>query len=117
MDLTTDVVLGELQFDLADTQVRRVDTELVLGAQTLTIPCNDGLSVQVDQALGYVTLNVLAGCNVNIHLDNALVSTTIPTGWQRRDGLVTNPGASSQEGTVDVRIGVAIGAVSIRESD
>jgi hypothetical protein len=117
IDLNTDVVVGELRIDLADTLVQRVDTELALGAQTLSIPCNDGLNVQMDQALGYVTLYIPAGCNVNIHLDNALVSTTIPTGWQRQDNLITNPDASNQEGTVDVRIGVAIGAVSIRESD
>lgn len=116
-DLRTEVVLGELQFDLRNTQVRQVETELALGAQNITIPCNDGLVVEMEQALGSVILNIPRGCEVSIRLDNALVSTTIPAGWLRSDDMVTNPDAEANAGSVEVRIGVAVGAVGINEID
>lgn len=115
IDLIAELVVGEFTLDLSDTQVQRVETELALGAQTLTIPCNDGLVVEMEQALGSVTLNVPEGCDVTIRLDNALVNTSIPAGWQRTDDLVTNPAAPTGAGKVEIRIGVAVGAVGINE--
>ncbi len=114
IDLLTEMVVGDLLLDLSDTQVRRVETELSLGAQTLTIPCNDGLMVEVEQALGSVTLNIPEGCDVTIRLDNALVNTTLPAGWERAGDLVTNPDAEAGAGKVEIRIGVAVGAVGIQ---
>jgi len=115
IDLLADVVVGEVTLDLSGTQVQWVDTELALGAQTLTIPCNDGLMVEMKQALGSVTLNIPEGCDVTIRLDNALVNTSLPPGWQRTDDLVTNPHAPTGAGKVEIRIGVAVGAVGIHE--
>lgn len=117
IDLRAEVVIGELQLDLRNTLTKHLETELALGTQNLTIPCIEGLDVDVDQALGLVTLNIPRGCDVTIRLDNALVNTTLPAGWVRDGEVVSNPNVSPGAGEVEVRIGMAVGVVTINAID
>jgi hypothetical protein len=117
LDVRAKLVIGELQLNLRNTLTTNLETELALGSQIITIPCMDRLDVEVDHALGFVTVNIPRGCDVTIHLDNALVNTRLPAGWQREGSVVTNPNVSAGAGEVEIRIGVAVGAVSINVVD
>lgn len=114
--LNTQVVAGELVLDLAQTELLGLETEMAVGSQTVTIPCNTGMSVDLKQAVGSVTLILPPGCDVRIHLDNALVNTTLPAGYMRTENEVTNTSQVTSAGVVDIRIGLAVGAVDIREA-
>lgn len=117
IDVRAKLVIGELQLDLLRTLTTNLETEMALGSQVLTIPCMERLDVEVEQALGFVTVNIPSGCAVTIQLDNALVNTRIPSGWQRDGSVVTSPGGSAGMSDVDIRIGVAVGAVTINVID
>ncbi|MEL7590753.1 MAG: DUF5668 domain-containing protein [Anaerolineaceae bacterium] len=117
VDVRTKLVVGELQLYLRNTLTTNLETEVALGSQNLTIPCTDRLDVEIEQALGFVTVNIPRGCGVTIHLDNALVNTRLPAGWQREGSVVTSPDISAGGSEVDIRIGVAVGTVSINLVD
>lgn len=118
VELRAEVVVGELQLDLSDTQVRNLESEMAVGSQTITLPCNESMRVDIQQALGLLTINVPRGCNVKINLDNALVNTTLPAGWQRAGDLVFSPKtAAVGANSIEIRIGVAVGAVGIKIVD
>lgn len=117
LDLRAKLVIGELLLDLGNTLTTNLETEMALGSQNLFIPCMENLDVEINQALGLVTVNVPRGCEVSIQLDNALVNTTLPSGWQRDGSVVTSPNVSAGTAQVDIRIAVAVGAVSIHVID
>lgn len=116
LELNTELVAGDLVFDLGGTAVTLVDTQMAVGSQLINLPCNEGLSVEVKQAVGFIAINIPEGCTVNIHLDNALVNTSIPAGYQRNGDEISFAPPGSSGPTIDVRIGLAVGAVGINGS-
>ena len=116
IDLKTELVAGDLALDLDGTAVTRVESQMAAGNQSISIPCNDGLSVNVEQAVGFLTLNIPQGCAVNIQLDNALVNTSIPAGYQRNGDQISYAPPGTSGAAVEIRIALAVGAVGINTS-
>ena len=114
--LETELVAGDLVLDLGGTAVKQVDSQMGVGSQMISIPCNEGLSVEIKQALGIIALNIPEGCAVNIHLDNALVNTSSPAGYQRNGDEISFAPPGSSGKAVDIRIGLAVGAIGINQS-
>ncbi len=116
IDLQTELVAGDLELDLNGTAVTRMESQMAVGNQSISIPCNDGLSVVVEQAVGYIGLNIPEGCAVNIQLDNALVNTSIPAGYQRNGDQISYDPPGISGAAVEIRIALAVGAVGINTS-
>jgi len=114
--LDTQLIMGDLQINLLGTDVNELNTEMAIGAQTVYLPCNNGLTANLQQAVGNIELYIPQGCNVTIHLENALVNTNLPAGYRRNGDVVTNPSADKKNGSLDVKIGLAVGAVGIHET-
>lgn len=115
IDLKTNLAAGDLNLDLRGSAVRGVESQLAVGNQSITIPCIAGLTVEVKQAVGYIALYIPDSCPVRIDLDNALVNTSIPAGYQRNGDEITNYPTGSSGPPVEVRLGLAVGAVGIFE--
>lgn len=114
--LDTQLIMGDFQINLLDTEVNELNTEMAVGAQTVYLPCNDGLTANLQQAVGNIELYIPQGCKVTIRLENALVNTNLPGGYLRNGDVVTNPAANESSGSLEVKIGLAVGVVGIHET-
>lgn len=113
--LDTELVVGEMDLDLAGTAVNELKTEMALGRQQVHLPCDRLATVTLEAAVADLEVYIPQGCDVTINLENGLTYTSLPEGYQRSGNVVNNANAVERTGPLEVTIELAVGAVSIHE--
>lgn len=113
--LNTELVVGSMELDLADTAVHKLNTEMAVGRQEVHLPCENATTATLKNAVGVIAVYIPKGCSVNINLEDGLAYTSLPAGYQRSGDIVTNGNAVKGTATLEMLIEVPVGAVSILE--
>ncbi len=111
--LTVNMAVGEGYLDLTGLKVSQVNADMAVGRMEVRLP-NVAVSGEVKGAVGETVVYVPQGAAVRIHLDIGLTGVTLPPNYVRSGNEVTSPNQQAGSPLIDLTIGQALGAVSIR---
>lgn len=110
--LTVNMAAGVENVDLTGLSVSQVNLNLAVGSLVVRLPAG-AVSGEIKNAVGETVVYVPRDAVVRIHLDTALTGVNLPPDYMRTDKEVTSPNQAAGP-AIDVTVGQAVGAVSIR---
>ena len=113
--LTDHVVLGNQQINLTGLMLKSLDSGLVIGNSSLTLPANVSLQGKLTGVIGEMDIFVPRGQPVKLQYSGAITAVYFPSDYQRSGNLISSP--PSQESNlseIDLNIEQTIGIVNIR---
>ncbi len=115
-NLNVDMAVGEAYLNLTGLKVSDLNAEMAVGRMEVRLP-NAAVSGEIQGAVGETVVYVPQGAAVRIHLDTGLTGVSLPPDYVRNDKEVTSPNEQTGGKTgpfIDLTVGQALGAVSIR---
>ncbi len=113
-NLNVNMAVGEANIDLSQqTKMQDVNLDLAVGQMTVRLP-KAAVTGEIKGAVGETVVYVPQGTAVRIHLDTGLTGVSLPPGYVRSDNEVTSPNQQAGSPAIDLTVGQALGAVSIR---
>lgn len=113
IDLTTKMGVGNLVVDLSDVKTKDFTSQLGVGRTVLTLADGQSLNGNVTTAIGEIVIRVPKGSALVLHVDNGLVSTNMPAGYTRSEGLIRSPNSGGTQ--IELDLNLAIGSLVIEE--
>ena len=116
INLNAEVGIGEMRINLIDTKVAEFNSEMGIGLTVLTLPEDvDVVDAHVSGAIGQLVIRVPENAEVVIKTDNAIVSSSLPAGYTRGEGVIRSPEADSGANEINLDVELAIGSLIIQE--
>ena len=112
-NLTVNMAAGVENVDLTGLSVTRVNLNMAVGSMVVRLPAT-ALTGEIKGAVGETVVYVPRGAVVHIHLDTGLTGVNLPLDFMRNDKEVTSPNQQAAGPAIDLTVGQALGAVSIR---
>ncbi len=112
-NLNVDMAVGEAYLNLTGLKVSDLNAEMAVGRMEVRLP-NAAVSGEIQGAVGETVVYVPQGAVVRIHLNTGLTGVTLPDGYVRNDNNVTSPNQQAAGPVINLTVGQALGAVSIR---
>ena len=112
-NLTVNMAAGVENVDLTGLSVTRVNLNMAVGSLVVRLPAT-AVTGEIKGAVGETVVYVPRGAVVHIHLDTGLTGVNLPSDFMRNDKEVTSPNQQAAGPAIDLTVGQALGAVSIR---
>ena len=113
--MLVNLAAGEAELDLSGLKISALEYSMGLGQVTLTLPIDGDFSAGLEGAMGQLIIVVPEGVGLRAEAGTALVVFRLPENYRKDGSVYTSPGYESANYRVDLRLGLAIGRVVIRE--
>lgn len=110
--LNTEVAVGSMVLDLADTQVQEVDSQMAVGQTVITFPAKTNVTGDIEGAVGETILRFPKGSSVTIHFSGGLTSVQLDDGFSRTDDEITSD--FSGDYSIELDVDQAVGSLVIQ---
>jgi hypothetical protein len=114
MDLETGIGAGVTEIDLTELTITDLNVSMGVGETTVTLPDTGRFQGEISGAIGQITILVPQGMEVAIEADTGIASIDVPDDFIEEGDLYTSPGYATAQNRVDMRVGQAIGNITIR---
>ncbi len=115
LDLNIDAGVGDMNLDLSELMLDAVNINFGVGDLLLKLPPNGDCNISIDGGVGMVVIEVPAGLAVRIQSDTAIVASDMPQGYTKVNNRYTSPGYDKAEARIDIRVGLGVGNLMVRE--
>ena len=115
LELEVALAVGEADLDLSKLRLSALKVSMAVGRTHVTLPAEGKLKADLGGAIGEIEIIVPKGMAVRVDSGVALGTTTAPTGYTHSERVYTSPGYANAESRMDIKVGLAIGRVIIRE--
>jgi hypothetical protein len=112
-NLNVNMAVGEAYLNLTGLNVNEINGEMAVGRMEVRLP-NAAVSGEIQGAVGETVVYVPQGAVVHIHLNTGLTGVSLPPGYARNDNEVSSPNQQTAGPVINLTVGQALGAVSIR---
>ncbi len=111
--LTIKSAVGEIKADLSGMNLTRLNANIAVGRMEITLPAG-GYNGEIKGAVGEIVLLVPRGAVVRLRVDNGLAALNTPSDWSRSDKIATSPNQQTAAPMIDLVVGQALGAVTVK---
>lgn len=108
--------VGESDLDLTGLELTGLDVSMGIGKTTVTLPAEGRFQAEVNSAIGEIVVVIPEGLEARVRVDTAIGGSQLPDDYQRQDGFYVSPGYERADNRVDLKVGLAIGSVTIRHA-
>lgn len=115
LDLETDIAIGEVELNLADTMLEDLEVDFGIAQVDATLPIG---SVEgfVDGGIGTIRIEVPEDVGLQLIADVGLVGRTIPGTYARNNNVYTSPNFDQAEHQIELTVSLGIGTLTVREA-
>ena len=113
MSLTLGSDAGNMDLNLRDATIQRLDLRSQVGDTSLTLPRQGQYHVQIDQALGHLTIRLPPGLGARIVVRQRLGNLSVPEGFKRAGDVYTSAGFDQAPRRVDIAINSSVGDIRV----
>jgi hypothetical protein len=115
LDLTDHLVMGNQQINLTGINLNTLDSGLVIGRSSLTLPANTTLQGKISGVIGEMDIYVPRGTPVKFQSSSAITVINLPPDYQRSGDLITSPAAAGSSATgINLNIEQTIGMINVQ---
>jgi hypothetical protein len=118
LDMVINMAVGEVNLDLREMVVDRLDLSLGVGRIVVVLPQEGRLNARVSGGVGETVVIVPDGVQVRINASPALTVVDIPPEYLREDNIYTSPGynqAGPEAGVIELDLSHAIGRLAVQQ--
>ncbi len=116
LDLETDLAIGEVDLDLADTTLEDIEVDFGIGQVTVALPTASSAEGLIDGGIGTIRIEVPEEVGVRLIADVGLVGRTIPETYARSNNVYTSPNYNQADHKIELTVSLGIGTLTVRES-
>ncbi len=116
LDLTIALGLGEGELDFRHLTLKTADLNFGAGDMHIKLPEEGDCEINIDGGVGSIVIEVPPGLAVRLQTDTALVARTLPPDYVQSNNRYTSPNYSKAEKKVNIRIGLGIGNLTLRQT-
>lgn len=116
MKLKASLGVGESDLDLTGLELTGLDVSMGIGKTTITLPAMGRFQAKINSAIGEIVVVIPEGLEARIRASTAIVGRQLPDGYKRQDDFYVSPGYERADNRVDLKVGLAIGSVTIRHA-
>lgn len=115
LELVVKMGAGAITLDLSDVMLEELEVDMGAGQTTVTLPADGRFKAELSSGIGEIVVVVPRILGVRLEYSSALAAVAVPEGYVKKDNMYTSPNYAGAESRVDLKVGVAIGRVVIRE--
>ncbi len=115
LELGVKMGAGVITLDLSEVMLEELEIDLGAGQTIVTLPADGRFNANVSIGIGQIAVVVPSILGVRLESSSALAAVAMPEGYAKKDNTYTSPNYAGAESRVDLKVGVAIGRVVIRE--
>lgn len=115
LKIDLDMGISEANLDLSALSLDEVNVDFGIGDVQIQLPETGKFSVNIDGGIGIIVIEVPEGMAVRLRPETGIVMRSLPDDYAHFDGDYTSPNYRDAENRVDIRLGLGIGSVILRE--
>ncbi len=115
LDLTDQLVMGNQQINLTGINLKTLDSELVIGKSSLTLPAGASVQGKISGVIGEMDIYVPRGTPVKFQSSSAITVINLPPDYERKGDLITSPGTDDGSAAgINLNIEQTIGLINVQ---
>jgi len=115
LDLTDHLVMGNQQINLTGINLKTLNSGLVIGKSSLTLPAGAAVQGKISGVIGEMDIYVPLGTPVKFQSSSAITVINLPSDFERSGDLITSPSAvDSNAATINLNIEQTIGMINVQ---
>jgi hypothetical protein len=115
LDLNEHLVMGNQTINLTGINLKTLDSQLVIGKSSLTLPANTTLNGSISGVIGQMDIFVPRGTAVKFQSSSAITVINLPPDYERKGDVITSPGVDDSSATgINLTIEQTIGLINVQ---
>ncbi len=114
LDLQFSLGAGNAELDLRALRLERLEVDMGVGKTTVTLPVAGRFEARVNGAISQIVIKVPSQMAIRLQAETALANINVPPGYRRDGKIYTSPGFETAENQVDLKVGMAIGNITLQ---
>jgi Predicted membrane protein (DUF2154). len=115
LDLNEHLVMGNQTINLTGINLKTLDSQLVIGKSSLTLPANTTLNGSISGVIGQMDIFVPRGTAVKFQSSSAITVINLPPDYERKGDVITSPGVDDSSAIgINLTIEQTIGLINVQ---
>ena len=115
LNLTDNLVMGNQHIDLTGINLKTLDSGLVIGKSSLTLPAGTPVQGKISGVMGEMDIFVPRGAAVQFQSSSAITVINLPPDYERKGDLITSPSTNdSGAARINLNIEQTIGLINVQ---
>lgn len=114
LDMELDLAIGEMDLNLSNLNVNRMNTDFGIASVTIYLPASGNYDILIDGGIGTIILEIPYETAVIITTDTGIVSKTMPSDYTRVENDWISPQYAESENRANISMSLGIGSIVVK---